>query len=749
MAMALFTFLLCIGASIRIAQSSPCHAQCTYDRVTGKADCSSRNLDCIPVNYPDSLVMDLSHNNITILEPADFNRTFTRLVELYLDYNNISDVTPLMTSTEMESLKKLSVQHNAIVQLGYSCRLESLEDLSLDNNLINSLYDFPYCQRLRRFSADSNELQTFRVGTFGSSVFPSYVSLRFNRITYISVYIYRFVSSGNRTLLLDHNKISQLYIFRDVQIGLLSLSHNRVRYLEARTPGELILASNGLHELDNGFRLFERENSLMEKLDIRNNSFDSLIQPDWAEGLEILHADDNLLANLSSTTLQGFVNLTELHLANNRLLFISPSALSQLTMLQSLYLDDNALTSLLGGIFLSQAELVELSITNNQISVLHPDYFTGLDSLERLHLAGNRLLYVHSVMFRHMPRLTTIDFSQNELERFDITNCNLFSDLENVSLTENSLADISSILGHCESLIILDIRLNQIEVVPGDSLTGKNRALSRLELEGNPLQCDCRLTGLRDWLLNNPPSVFPRCQGPPRYSGAVITNLGVHDFSCSPPKVMIKENQLNVRVGRTATLLCTASGIPAPNITWLDPNDMVISDEGHGRFVISSDMTLLIISVQISDQGVYTCMARNTLGKMDRAVISLTVIQDLESSTSLAASVLPTMFLTLIVTFIVAVLVIFLRRRYRKGDQTNLTASGPPHPEPTVSFHHRKASHSDGGYVNKVNDDQCESATNRPGGEEVYEVPVRNTDPPQVYQELAQQNKDEEYEPVC
>ncbi|XP_022105014.1 insulin-like growth factor-binding protein complex acid labile subunit [Acanthaster planci] len=534
--------LFCVGCLVGSGQSSTCNVQCDYDHVTGKADCSHRNLDCIPVNYPDTLVMDLTHNNISVLDLDDFNRTFTRLVELYLDYNRVADVASLMSSTEMGSLTKLSVQHNIISNLGFPCSLDSLEFMLVDNNLLKYLHDFSNCQRLKHFSADSNELHSISIQLHRES-FPSFVSLRFNRITNVNI---AKTTTGvyNLTLLLDYNEASRVQL-RGYPIDRLSLSHSKLQVINIPVPTKLIIASDGLNRLNNKLWTFQPGNKLIETLDIRNNSFDSLIQPDWAEGLQILHADDNILANLSSKTLKGFVDLKELHLASNRLLFISSTALSHLTMLRSLYLDGNFLTSLLGGIFLSQAELVELSITNNQLSFLHPDYFIGLNSLERLYLTRNRLLYVHSGMFRQMSRLNTLDISQNELNVFDSTNCSFLNHLENLLLAHNSIHDISCVLGHCDSLVMLNLSFNQIKVVPGVSLTGKNRALSRLELEGNPLQCDCRLTGLRDWLLNNPPSALPRCQGPPRYSGAVITNLGIHDFSCSPPKVMIKENQLN------------------------------------------------------------------------------------------------------------------------------------------------------------------------------------------------------------
>ena len=231
---------------------------------------------------------------------------------------------------------------------------------------------------------------------------------------------------------------------------MLSLSHNRLRTIRVRSesgPSELNIGSNGLHNWNTGFNFYQYGNGMMKKLDMSNNSFESLIQPEWAEGLQVLHASDNMLANLSSTTLQGFINLTELHVANNRLLFISSTALSQLTMLQSLYLDGNALTSLLGGIFLNQAELVELSITNNQLSVLHPDYFIGLDSLERLYLAGNRLVRISSEMFQHIPGIASIDLSQNEIQIFDLVSCSdLLFNLQYLLLVNNSIQCGDSLL---------------------------------------------------------------------------------------------------------------------------------------------------------------------------------------------------------------------------------------------------------------------------------------------------------------
>ena len=126
-------------ACVNIIRSSTCsHAQCRYDYVTATADCTSLNLDCIPANYPDALIMDLRHNNISGLASDDFDDKFKRLEELYLDYNNISNVTSLLGSHELSSLLKLSVKHNIISDLPLDCQLGSLTSLSVDYNNHNN-----------------------------------------------------------------------------------------------------------------------------------------------------------------------------------------------------------------------------------------------------------------------------------------------------------------------------------------------------------------------------------------------------------------------------------------------------------------------------------------------------------------------------------------------------------------------------------------------------------------------------------
>ncbi len=124
-------------------------------------------------------------------------------------------------------------------------------------------------------------------------------------------------------------------------------------------------------------------------------------------------------------------------------------------------------------------------------------------------------------------------------------------------------------------------------------------------------------------------------------------------------------------VGQTATLICTATGVPAPQITWLFPNGTEISHEWQGRFAVLQERILHITPVQKSDQGAFTCLAVNVLGEMDRAVVHVMVTNP---TISLATVIVLVMFVTFAITIASLVLiVVFLRRRSKKRETVSAT----------------------------------------------------------------------------
>ena len=64
---------------------------------------------------------------------------------------------------------------------------------------------------------------------------------------------------------------------------------------------------------------------------------------------------------------------------------------------------------------------------------------------------------------------------------------------------------------------------------------------------------------------------------------------------------------------RVVSLTCTATGLPAPKITWRKDRQSLPRD---GRHVVRDDGTLDILQPRAEDEGTYECMARNEAGEV-------------------------------------------------------------------------------------------------------------------------------------
>ena len=96
--------------------------------------------------------------------------------------------------------------------------------------------------------------------------------------------------------------------------------------------------------------------------------------------------------------------------------------------------------------------------------------------------------------------------------------------------------------------------------------------------------------------------------GPPGIPGI----KGEPGESISAPKVTISPaSQLTVKESNTAALSCSASGNPAPQLSWIRVDGSLPSN----RIKVKSDGLMQIDDVRLEDAGKYKCMARNILGK--------------------------------------------------------------------------------------------------------------------------------------
>ena len=102
--------------------------------------------------------------------------------------------------------------------------------------------------------------------------------------------------------------------------------------------------------------------------------------------------------------------------------------------------------------------------------------------------------------------------------------------------------------------------------------------------------------------------------GPPGIPG-IPGIKGEPGESISAPKVTISSLNKTVNVTSRASLLCSASGNPAAQISWSKVNESLPSN----RITVMSDGLMQISNVRLEDAGKYKCLAQNILGKDEKA----------------------------------------------------------------------------------------------------------------------------------
>lgn len=314
-------------------------------------------------------------------------------------------------------------------------------------------------------------------------------------------------------------------------------------------------------------------------------------------GLQVIHLERNNFHSLPGRTFQerGLVNLQRVFLSQCRLGRVAHDAFQRLTNLVELDLSWNLLTAVPSAALRGVPHLRRLLLGGNPISQLENASFTGLQHLTYLHLARCQLRSIEPGALDGLPAL---------------------------------------------EFLLIDH--NRLATLPAQAVSPLPR-LSTLHLQGNPWQCDCRLSSLRRWMRtrNIPLGEPPRCTGPPRLESASWDELSLEQFAC-PPQVHA-DSLVSVQEGRNATLVCRVRADPPAVLRWeaadwtsgawnatsngagpdLDPARFHVQREQSGLFQLS---WLSVAHAGPYDAGVYICVAENRAG-LRAANTTLAVVQ--------------------------------------------------------------------------------------------------------------------------
>ncbi|XP_040921715.1 leucine-rich repeat neuronal protein 1 [Toxotes jaculatrix] len=467
------------------------------------------------------------------------------------------------------------------------------------------------------------------------------------------------ISSDTQVLLLQSNNISSITTELQSLTNLTELDLSQNHFTQ--------VSSMGLSSLGRLVTLYLEENHIeeLEDFSLRNLS-----------SLEELYINHNHISSIGPQAFTGLTNLLRLHLNSNRLVAIDSRWFESLPSLEILMIGENPILGLEEKNFLPLSRLHSLVLAGMGLASVPSAAFLGLDYLESLSFYDNQLRSVPRDALSVLPNLKFLDLNRNPISRIQQGDFQNLPHLEELSLNNmeellmverasfQNLPEIAKLelcnnprlsyidpqaFSDLSSLRTLLLHNNQLSLLSGDLLSSLP-SLEEVSLHSNPLRCDC----LSSWgphfgnqsHLKLLESSVTLCSSPPHLIGRELQEVvavgwggtgGGGASSCLPhisphsfPPAM------NVSAGQPITLECWADAEPAPQFYWVTPTGdkvsseavaaPIISEEGRGlnrkkkKHRVSDPGALVIEHAELSDAGVYTCVAWNVEGADTKSV---------------------------------------------------------------------------------------------------------------------------------
>lgn len=236
--------------------------------------------------------LDLSHNNLTVLQDYNGFHRLTNLVELIITYNQLNRCEE-NSLAGLQKLENLDLSHNKLMALPakfFQSVKNTVRKLNLSFNSISVLVPslFDSLTNLEYLDLSHNEITSHWISdkVFKNLTKLRYLDLSFNKLTVFS---------------------SPMTFYSLQQLETLSLQHNELRQVP-----ETIQYLRYLSTLDLSQNLIR---------DITNASYLSNCRL-----LFNLNLESNLIENITSDAFSGLPALKVLNLANNRIEHLDPQA---------------------------------------------------------------------------------------------------------------------------------------------------------------------------------------------------------------------------------------------------------------------------------------------------------------------------------------------------------------------------------------------------------------------------------------
>ncbi|XP_016331140.1 SLIT and NTRK-like protein 5 [Sinocyclocheilus anshuiensis] len=211
--------------------------------------------------------------------------------------------------------------------------------------------------------------------------------------------------------------------------------------------------------------------------------------------------------------------------------------------------------------FVHYEGLTILHLGNNDISEIEGGAFNGLQGLKRLHLNNNKIEALKDDTFLRLESLEYLQIDYNYISHVEAKALSDLRHLEVLILNDNLLSALPNNIFWYVPLTHLDLRGNQLKVLPYIGLLEHLSHIVELQLEENPWNCSCELIALKAWLESISYTALVGdvvCETPFRLHGRDLDEISKQELC---PRRAIAEYEMRAEPAHSSEILYKTTSV--------------------------------------------------------------------------------------------------------------------------------------------------------------------------------------------
>ncbi|XP_054633224.1 immunoglobulin superfamily containing leucine-rich repeat protein 2 [Dunckerocampus dactyliophorus] len=289
------------------------------------------------------------------------------------------------------------------------------------------------------------------------------------------------------------------------------------------------------------------------------------------------------------------------------------------------------------------SNVTTVSLSANKINSLKSKSFVNITQVTSLWLAHNEIVSIEMDTLAPLVQLRNLDISYNKIVNFPWEDLHNLTALQLLKMNNNEMVNLpKDAFSTLKDLRSLRINNNKFTTIVQGTFSALS-SMSHLQIFNNPFSCSCSLEWLRDWIATTKISVPETnsivCEAPELLKGVMV--MKIPKLDCQAPHVTITYQPdiatTELLEGSMVVLNCETQGSPRPQVTWeviagnqnflfplpstSETNNQPINDKTtNNRFLVFQNGTLVVPRLTKKEDGNYSCLAVNDLGKAESSV---------------------------------------------------------------------------------------------------------------------------------